>query len=673
MHRPWLVPLVAAALAAACRTSAPSASGGAEAETVRYVYLLGERAAGEQITVRRPGGVREITFRYNDRGRGPDYTRRLALGADGAPVSSELAGVDYLKTPVEERFRLDGRHASWKGTSESGEAAVDGAAFFVTLYELPEEPALLAQALLRAPGGRMRLLPSGEAALERVGELELRGSAGRARVTQYAISGLDFEPVRVWLDERGELFAQGFSWAATIREGWEASLPELLRAQREAAQRRAQALERTLARRPPGPLAFVHARAFDAERAAALPGTTVVVAGDRIERVGRDGEVPIPAGAEVVDASGKTLLPGLWDMHVHLAMESDALLHLAAGVTTVRDMGNDLEESLERRGRYDAPSGLGPRMLLAGFLDGPGPYTAPTKVVVGGADEARAVVDRYAGLHYDQIKVYSSVDPALVPVIAAEAHRLGLRVSGHVPAFMTAAQAVRDGFDELNHVNFLFLNFLPDVKDTRTPARFTAVAENAAALDQDSTPVREFVRLLAERRVVVDPTVNLFEEFFTARPGEISPGFRAVVDRLPVQVARQRRGGGLPVPAGLDARYRESFRAMLALVARLHRAGVPLVAGTDSIAGFALHRELELYAESGIPAPEVLRMATLGAARVMRRDGELGSIAPGKIADLVLVDGDPLSRIGDVRRTALVVKGGTLYDPRALYAAAGVH
>jgi imidazolonepropionase-like amidohydrolase len=218
----------------------------------------------------------------------------------------------------------------------------------------------------------------------------------------------------------------------------------------------------------------------------------------------------------------------------------------------------------------------------------------------------------------------------------------------------------------------LFLNFLGDTLDTRTPLRFTAVAQHAVELDLDADSVQSFIGLLRERDVVVDPTVGIFEAMFTARPGTVSPQFAAVADRLPPSVRRGYLAGGLPVPDGMDGRYRESAGRMLDLVFELYRQGVRIIPGTDAMAGFALHRELELYQRAGIPAPEVLRIATLGSAEVAGRDDVLGSLEPGKLADLILVDGDPTVRIEDIRKIDLVMKDGVIYDPEALYAALGV-
>jgi cytosine/adenosine deaminase-related metal-dependent hydrolase len=412
---------------------------------------------------------------------------------------------------------------------------------------------------------------------------------------------------------------------------------------------------------------------FDSRNASVVPGTTVVVAGGKIVSVGRDGAVAIPPEATVIDASGKTLLPGLWDMHVHFSSAADGLLDIANGVTTARDMGNDPDALLGWKKQFDEGSAVGPRVELAGLVDGSGPYSGPIKRKVDDEAQARAAVDDYARRGYAQIKIYSSIKPELMPVIARLAHARGMRVSGHVPAFMTAEQFVREGSDEIQHANFLFLNFLFDrVKDTRTPARFTEVAEHGSEIDPSQDRVKKFLDLLAGRRTVIDPTLVAFETMFTGKKGSVSPSYTEIADRMPAQVRRGFLSGSLPIPAGKEERYRDSYRSMLRMVKALFDRGIPIVAGTDDLAGFSLARELELYVEAGIPAPDVLRIATLGAARVMRRDAERGAIEPGQAADLLLVAGDPTRRISDVRRVEAVVKDGVLYRPAEIDAQIGV-
>jgi hypothetical protein len=338
----------------------------------------------------------------------------------------------------------------------------------------------------------------------------------------------------------------------------------------------------------------------------------------------------------------------------------------------VRDLGNDIDQLGKMRSRYENGTEIGPRVLMAGLIDGRGPYAGPTKVYADTEQEARESVDRFAKLGYVQIKIYSSIKPELVPKIAAMAHADGMRVSGHVPAFMTAEQFVNDGADEIQHMNFIFLNFMFDkVKDTRTPARFTEVAARGADIDPASPRVQAFIQLLQHHKTVLDPTLNVFEGMFTDRPGKMSALYAPVADRLPAQIRRGFLYGGLEVPEGMDQRYRDSFGQMLKMTKAFYDAGIPIVAGTDSLAGFTLPRELELYEAAGIPSPKVLQLATLGAARVMKQDQERGSIEVGKLADVILVDGNPATHVGDVRKVKTVIKDGIVYQTADLDRAVG--
>ena len=656
-------------VAIAAAAQAPAAGGQSE---VRYTVVVMNNKAGFETSHRNADGSLELYYEFNDRGRGPKITERIVLDKDGLPAQIESSGNDYMKDPVQERFSLQGGRATWKNRAEQGEKPVSGKAFYVSLSGVPEETALLAKALLAA-GGRLPLLPAGEASIEKRGELKIEANGQARTVTQYAISGLDFAPIPVWLDQDGSFFASVFgSWFSFIREGWESANDALVKSQEDFGKRRSAELAARLAHKPAGPLAFVHANLFDAESATSHARSTVVVRGNKIEAVGEDDKVAIPKDAEIIDAAGKMLMPGLWDMHVHLE-PNDGLLNMAVGITSVRDMANDMESLMAMRDRFDSGSEIGPRVLMAGFIDGRGPYQGPSKVFADDEEEARKDVAMYAKNGYVQIKVYSSLKPELVPKIAEMAHSHGMRISGHVPAFMTAEQFVNAGADEIQHMNFIFLNFMFDtVKDTRTPARFSEVARHGAEIDPNSAKVQAFIHLLQGRKTVLDPTLNVFEQMFTDRPGQMSNLYAAVGDRLPAQIRRTFFYGGLQPPDGMDQRYRDSFQQMLKMTKVLYDAGVPIVAGTDALAGFTLPHELELYEQAGIPAAKVLQLDTLGAARVMKRDKELGSIAPGKLADMILVDGDPSAHIGDVRRVRMVVKDGTVFKSAELDQALGV-
>jgi imidazolonepropionase-like amidohydrolase len=660
-----------AAGAVALVVSWGAAAGSPVPDGVRYTVILVGNRAGEQVVRSLPTGERDVHFEFNDRGRGPKVDERIECDAAGVPTRFEISGNDYFKGAVDEHFRRDASSATWQSAQEHGTRPSPGAAFYLPFDGTPLDSGLLARALWRAPGHRLALLPEGEASIERVGEKTLRRGPDAKTVTQYAITGVDFQAIRVWLDERDEFFASVSGWTSVVPDGWESSVPELERAQDEASGAHAAELAGRLGSRPSS-LVFEHAAVFDSARATILPKTTVVVANGRIAAVGPDGSVAVPSGAMIVDGTGKTLLPGLWDMHAHLS-PGDGLLDIANGVTTVRDLGNDPDVLAGIKKGFDAGTAVGPRVVLAGLVDGSGPYSGPIKNKVDDEAQASAAVDDYARRGYVQIKIYSSIKPELMPVIARLAHARGMRVSGHVPAFMTAEQFVRGGADEIQHANFLMLNFLFDVvQDTRTPARFTAVAEHGVEIDPSQERVRAFLALLKEHKTVLDPTLVAFETMFVGRKGEISPTYSEIATRMPAQVRRSFLSGSLPIPPGKETRYRDSYRSMLRMVKAAYDAGIPIVAGTDDLAGFTLARELELYVEAGIPAPEVLRIATLGGARVMKMDGDYGSIEPGKVADIVLVDGNPAVRIADLRKASIVVKGGVVYRPAEIDRAIGV-
>jgi imidazolonepropionase-like amidohydrolase len=654
--------LVAAAFLAAAATAVTAVTeGAASAESIRYSVVSFGKTTGSQVVERRGTDV-SITYEYTDRGRGPKIEQSIRLDGAGVPTRLSVKGHDYLKAPVDETFEMTGRRARWTSAAEKGEVSTAAeAAFYVSGNGAPYEVGLLVRALRARPSHRIALLPAGEAALgaSRTETVEVAGV--RRVLTRVELLGLGFSPDAVWMDADGEWFGSVSAWQSVVRAGGEPFVDRLVEIDRAASAEYWKALAQRTARRPRGVLAIRDARLFDPATLAVRDHTTVLVEGDRIVAVGDDRDVTPPEGAEVLDAGGRTLIPGLWDMHAHVG-DLAGPLNLAHGVTTVRDLANDPDELRELKRAWSSGEALGPRVEAAGFLDGPGPYAGPSKALVDTPEAGIEWVRRYAADGYRQIKMYSSLKPELVAPLAREAHRLGLRVSGHVPASMTAEQAIRAGYDELQHINFVVLNFFPEIVETRTPARFTEVAERAADLDLGAAPVVDFLRLLASRGIVVDPTINVFDTMFRDRAGTISGSCVAVVDRLPITVRRGCYYGGLPVPEGKDARFVKSADQLKNLLRAMWKAGVPLVAGTDSLPGVGLHHELDLWASAGIPSAEILRAATFGAARVMGRDGELGRIAPGYRADLVLVDGRPDEDIAQVRRVAQVIADGRVID-----------
>jgi imidazolonepropionase-like amidohydrolase len=636
------------------------------AERTDKIFIQGNPAGTQTVQTDASGAVR-VEYSYNDRGRGDHIIATWKLDAAGVPTEYQGSGNDYMKAPVEEHFEIRNGKASWKNRSEQGEQAVKGEAFYLPMTAPPEFLGVLARALEKAPNHKLPLLPAGEASIEPAGKV----TTARGELTEYRITGLGFSPQSIWLDNNG-VASSISSWFSVVPDGSESAIKELQQSQEKTDAAWSERMARSLARKPKGDLIIRNARLFDPRDLSVTPATSVLLSGERIVRVGPEADVKATANAEIIDAGGRFLMPGLWDNHQHFG-DVDGALDLANGVTSARDMANDLDSFPLRVARFDEGRELGPRVLKAGIIDGTGELAGPTTMRVDTAEQAIKDVDWYADHGYAQIKIYSSMKPELVPIIADRAHARGMRVSGHVPAFMSAKQFVENGADEIQHINFIELNFLfPEVKETRNRDRFIKVAERAREFPPDKPEVREFIGFLKQHHTVLDPTMVAFEGLFCGDPTALTPGLEQIIPRFPPQVRRGMRSGALEVPKDKEAAYRESFPAMLRLLRALHEAGVTLIPGTDALAGYMLHHELELYVRAGIPAAEVLRMATLTSAEVMGANKDRGVIAAGKLADMILVDGDPLKNIRDLDKITTVIKGGNIYDPAAIEKALGI-
>ena len=638
------------------------------------MLLTDKTPSGQDAVWKSADGTIHEFFQFNDRGRGPKIYTTYRLDSRGLIVFEESKGVDYMKSPVEERFSLVAGEAAWKNKAENEKQSNASGRFFIDLNGGPESQAILARALLSCEGGKLPVLPSGQAAIRKLQSVPVEASGQKSTATLYEISGLGFTPSYLWLDDNQQFLAVTHGWGALVRQGLESSVSQLRESQRQAEIARSSELAKALSHKPSGDLVIRNVTVFDSSTGKLLSNQRVTVRGERIASLETDDGRPTPAGSQAIDGRGKMLLPGLWDMHAHI-FPVYAFLDIAAGVTTVRDLANAVEELGKLRQQIQEGKQIGPRVVLAGFIDGPGPFEGPVKILAATPEEARQQVDRYADLGYVQIKIYSSVKPELVPIIAEEAHKRGLRVSGHVPSGMIAEQFVRDGADEIQHMNFIFLNFMPDVKETRTPARFTEPGKRGGDLDLNSQRVNDFMAFLKQHHTVIDPTMAIWEATYLDRPGQPSRTDAAIFDRLPVQVRRDSRTAAEALDASdpaSDKQYRAAYANMVRMVKKLYDSGIQIVAGTDESDGYALDRELEIYAEAGIPAPEVLRIATIEAAQVMHLDKDFGSVTAGKYADMILVNGDPTKQMSDIRHVDTVIKNGVVYKPAELYPAFGI-
>lgn len=622
------------------------------ADTTRYIVVNHGRPAGDMLVIRN-GESLVVRYVYTDRNRGQRIEMRYRVNARGDVVAAEArpVGPDGRAGDVVQAFEIRGDSVRWtvaQGGRRGGGAGRGGpgpqtmaaqpGVFYVVPGGTPFEEARLARYLLGRPGHVGRTAPGGEVRLEIVADTTVPTRSGQERVRlAMMFSGGATTGNGVWLDSRGELFATDIGWFITLRPDAEASLPALRAIEMAYRNAQAEALARRLNRPLPPALVIRNGNLFDSEAAVMRPGMTVVVRNDRIVAVGPTNQVAVPAGATVIDATGKTVMPGLWEMHGHFqhtSQSTGAILQLANGITTVRDLAADTDIAVSHRDRAAAGTILSPRAILAGFIEGPGAWAGPSDVIVRTEEEARAAVARYDSLGYRQIKLYNLVHPDLVPTIAAEAERRGMLLSGHIPRGLTVPAAVALGFDEINHAAFLFSTFFQDSLYVPQMRAYSLVASIVSpTFDVNSPQVTALIETLRRHGTIVDGTFNLW------------------------------MGGGALTGQGTpgSANYAR-------LLKRLYDAGVTIVAGTDNNSGSTFVTELELYEHAGIPSPKVLQIATLGAARVMKDDREYGSIAPGKVADIIIVNGRPSERVADLRNVERVIRAGRVYDAAQLRA-----
>jgi imidazolonepropionase-like amidohydrolase len=356
----------------------------------------------------------------------------------------------------------------------------------------------------------------------------------------------------------------------------------------------------------------------------------------RIDTVGDRG-LAIPEDARRLDATGLTLLPGLWDMHAHLKQVEWLPAYLASGVTTVRDLGNETEFLTTLRGGLADHPAAGPRVLAAGFIDATPSEGAPyTSAVADSPEQGRELVRRYRAAGFDAIKVWSNVSADTLSAIAAEAHASGLEVTGHVPQALTLEEALSRGLDQVNHVGYV----------------------------TDALSRGDILETLRKTQIVVDPTLVVTRYATRGRTTPLA-SYEPCAEWMPRELVEIWSAFGVAPEDATDAEA--SFEQALATVRALDEAGVPIVAGSDQgLPGCTLLLELELYVRAGLTPLEALRTATLVPAQVTGLEGELGSIAPRMRADLILVEGNPLEDIRALRNLRHVIRDGVVLEPSEL-------
>ncbi len=655
-----------AALAALVIACAP---GAALAEPQRYSVLSSGEKVGWLIVDREAGAV-SIDYHVDNNGRGPKHRETLRLDAQGYPQSWTIDGTSTFGGPVEERFSQDGAMARWTSQADAREVVATSPALYIANDDSPWSLALYANLLKDAPGQSLDVLPGGRLSLSEARRLTF--GPQHLPVVIYRLTGLSLAPSYVMLDEAGRFVAQVGGGSVVVAEGLEGEEAALHRLSAELETARITDAQARLAHRFDAPVRIRNVRIFDPRSGALSEPSTVTVFRDRIAVIEPAASAPVDPSTYEIDGQGGTLIPGLHDMHSHSSMDG-GLFYLAAGVTSTRDMGNDNGFLLDLIARIDAGVLPGPRISRNGLLEGRSPYSARNGIVADTLEEALEGVRWYADHGYRQLKIYNSLHPEWVAPAAAEAHRLGLGVTGHVPAFVSPDQAIEAGYDDIAHVNQLMLGWLLEPgEDSRTTLRLTAMPR-AASLDLDSAPVQHTLDLMKQNDVALDTTLVALEVLMLSRAGEVPPTAEAFVDHMPIGYQRYRRRSFVDIKTPEeDAAYHAGFAKILETVGRLHDEGIVLLPGTDDGVGFTVHRELELYVKAGLTPAEALRLGTLSADEYLGVDQSLGTIERGKLADFFLVPGDPTRDINAIRRIRLVMKGGVAYLPAEIHRELGV-
>ena len=434
-------------------------------------------------------------------------------------------------------------------------------------------------------------------------------------------------------------------------------------------------------------LVFTHATVIDVRTGHALRNQTVVITGDRITALSARAE--IPADAELVDATSKFVIPGLWDMHVHALWSTDQIkrvfdMFLANGITSIRDMGSPLPVSETLGWRTEVANGavLGPRIFAAGKLvDGPKPVW-PESVAVGSEEQARAAVDMLHKDGVDFIKVYSRLPRVAYFAVAAAAKRDGLSFVGHVPIYVSASEASVAGQRSIEHLSEILVACSHDESALREQLVATAIGAERDRLRKEQLQVvvgtfneqkaMRLSRLFAKNDTWQVPTLLVQYTYAFVNPYELhdSPGIRYVpAGTVNGWIERLRSFRKTRDERDMEAQKR-SYQLEIQVVQMMRRSGVRFMIGTDAEtfypAGFGLHTELGLFRNAGFSSLEALRAATLNPSLYFGKAADLGTVEVGKLADLVILEANPLDDIRNTERIAGVVTAGRYLDRQEL-------
>ncbi|AXC11643.1 Amidohydrolase family protein [Acidisarcina polymorpha] len=659
------------AIACVMAASACTATAQQAATSGTFVLHKFARAIGkETYSVETKANDYTLTshFLFTDRGEPvPLETTFIASTASMSPLSYIAKGKAARLSEMDDALKVDGNLISVTRKGRKDVQKATGPWFITDGYS----PVAMQEQMMRwwsmhSKPAEFTVYPSAsKVRIEPAATLSLNGHV----VHGYTVGGLIWGEESLWMDDAQDLVAlvstdAEFDHFEAVREPYEASLGAFISAGVQADLAALVKLSASARMAPPSRLAIVGATLEDSTGSPAVKDSVILIEKGMVAAAGPRGQVRIPADATVLDASGKYAIPGLWDMHAHYEQVEWGPIYLAAGVTSVRDVGNEfdfirtLHEALDRK----QDPAIGPHLEFAGVIDGTGPL-AVGAVLADTPEQALLWVERYKAAGARQIKIYSSVKPEIVKAITSYAHARGMTVTGHIPEGMTAIEGINDGMDQINHIQYE----VPYFSRTELDSQGKPDRTKALVLELDGPRSRDLISTLRAHHTVLDPTVALFESFMNTKPlNEIEPGLNHVAPQL------REALDSPPAPADKAALTNAHWQVLMATLRALHAAGIPIVAGTDqAIPGYSLHRELELYVEAGFTPLEALQAATIEAARALGLEKESGSLETGKRGDVLLLDADPLADIHNTRRVWRTIAAGAVYDPAPLWRSVG--
>jgi len=613
----------------------------------------------------------KMDFKFTDRGTEVPLSSAFRGAQDLTPRAFEIEGKTSRDTDIDDAVEVQQGKVRVRIRDKWTESVTPTRFFTIAGYS----PATMQMLMMRywASHGSPTELPTfprGEIKIQPRGQDAIAVNGKNQTFSRYTIEGLIWGRETLWFDDRQNLVAEvsvdaEFDHFEAIRDDDEDALAAFV-ARAGADNMAALAdLAKGISGSRAETLALIGGTLVDGTDNPPILDAAVLIKKGRVVRAGARSRVKVPKNATVIDVYGKTILPGLWDMHAHFEQVEWGPVYLAAGVTTVRDCGNELEFITAVRDAIAQRRGLGPRILAAGIVDGSGELALGVQRV-DTSEQARMWTDRYHAAGFQQMKIYSSVKLEEVKAVAAEAHRLGMTVTGHVPDGLNAYQAIEAGQDQINHISYI-----ADIMHAGLPADASRRDEFKAnaGVDLNSPEARKAISFLKAHGTVIDPTLSIFE-FLTATTAKPPVTFEPGVTKVAPELAPQLTD--VDPPSERSELMEEFFEKSLAIVGALHRAGIPILAGTDqTVPGFSVYREIELYAQAGFTPMEAIQAATIVPARVMKLDKEAGTIEAGKRADLIVLNGNPLDDIHNIRTVEYVIAKGVMYKTAELWRSVG--